>query len=84
MLGPEQKDTEHFLVAPENWTTVEVFLALRTQWRWLAGMGGAFRAGLDYAAVESFLRLLKVKDRSRVFNGVMIMEKAAMEYWNEQ
>jgi hypothetical protein len=82
MLGPEDLKSEHFHVAPENWVTVELFIALSTQWNWMVGMHGARRTGLNYPAVESMLRLLKIKGKSKVFNGLLIMETAAMEVWN--
>lgn len=80
MLGPA--GTEDFEVWPDNWATVEVFLCCATQWRVVAGMGGLLYQGLDYPAVESVLRLLKIEDVGDIFNGLRVMEKAAGEVLN--
>ena len=42
-------------------------------------MRGVIYQGLDYTAVESVLRTLKIRDRAEVFNGVRVMEAAALE-----
>lgn len=68
MLGPAGSD--EFEVWPENWPVLEVFSALSTQWRVIAGIGGVIYQGLDYAAAESVLRLLKTRDRREVFRSV--------------
>lgn len=43
-------------------------------------MGGA--SGLDYAAVEAFLRATGAKDRKAAFHDIQIMELAALEIMN--
>lgn len=63
----------------ENWETVIFFLRLSTQWRHGA-MGGWI--GLDYPAVESTMRMLRVKDKAGMLQQVQIMEKAALEVLN--
>lgn len=35
----------------EHWPALELFLAMRTQWRVVAGMTGAQRQGIDYNAL---------------------------------
>jgi hypothetical protein len=35
----------------EHWPALELFLAMRTQWRVVAGMGGAQHQGIDYTAL---------------------------------
>ena len=64
-------------VWPDNVATVNVFVAMSTQWR--VGMGGP--TGLDYAALPPVLRLLGVPtaDRADVFDGLRTMEDAALE-----
>lgn len=42
-------------------------------------MAGMVYQGLDYAAVESLLRLLKIPDRQAMFNGLQVMEQAALK-----
>jgi hypothetical protein len=64
-------------VWPENMTTVEVFIAMGTQWN--VGMGGVI--GLRYEALPTVLRLVGVPtaDRRDVFTGLRVMERAALE-----
>lgn len=35
----------------EHWPALELFLAMRTQWRVIAGMAGAQHQGIDYTAL---------------------------------
>lgn len=61
----------------DNLETVNVFIAMGTQWR--AGMGGA--TGLDYSALPAVMDFVGVakKARSAVFDGLRTMEEAALE-----
>lgn len=70
----------------ENWLTVRLFLDLSTQWRLAVGMGCAVWLGLDYPAVLAHLRMRGVKrcDRARIFDGIRIMEGAALPILNRQ
>lgn len=63
-------------VYPDNMETVKVFTDLLTQWR--VGPGGL--VGLDYGAIPVVFRIRKVKpvDREHVFDGLRIMERAAL------
>lgn len=65
-------------VWPDNVRTVEVFLALSTQWR--IGPGGEMY-GLDYAALPAVLELCDVPpdERRDVFEGVRVMEREAID-----
>ena len=72
----ESDELEDFDVFPENWDTVILFHRLQTQWR-VAGMGGLI--GLDYVAVESVMRICKVKNREQTFDRLRVMEAAALE-----
>lgn len=65
-----------FEVWEENVETVRVFTKLSTQWRY-APMGGVI--GLNYPAVESVLRMLKIKDKAAMLDGLRVMEMAALE-----
>lgn len=67
-----------FEVWPENWTTVQAFLAMSTQWH-RAGMEGQ-RVGLYYPSLDAVYEGLEIrkKDRSRVFRGLQTMEGAAL------
>lgn len=73
-------------VYAENWDTVQVFLALSTQWRTvaLASMAGAhvIYQGIDYSAIEPVLRLMSVEscDHAAMFGKIRLMEEAALDY----
>lgn len=70
---------------PDNIDVWNVWCALRTQWRVVAGLGTAAWQGLDYAAITPLLLdSLGVKegDRASVFNGLREMEDEAVEWLN--
>ena len=77
------EDELTFGVWRENWSVLELFCSCQTQWRH-AGMGGV-RTGLDYAAVESVVRMTgRIDAAAELFAGVRVMEHAAMEVFAEQ
>lgn len=61
---------------PDQAPTVAVFQDMLTQWRF----GPAGPTGLDYAALPAVLNLRRIPraDRAEVFEGVKIMERAAL------
>jgi len=61
-----------------------VFLALGTAWR-IDGMSGVWK-GLDYPSVKTVMWAQGVKkaDRKGVFNGLQIMEEAAIKVLNSK
>jgi hypothetical protein len=63
-------------VWPDNVPTISVFISMSTQWR--VGMSGA--TGLDYTALPTVMRLTGVPaaDRAEVFEGIRLMEDAAL------
>jgi hypothetical protein len=77
---PDQ-DPEVFAVWPDNWTAVELFCSLATQWR-VGAMGGFL--GLDYPAVESVMRIRRLPERAELFGAVQIMERAALPLLNQK
>jgi hypothetical protein len=70
----------------DNMESLHLFLAMRTQWRWLGTMGGAVRTGLDYTAVIHTLReLVQKKARRReIFQDICLMGDEALAVFNEQ
>lgn len=70
---------------PENVKVVEVFLALGSQWRMLAGAHGAMYLGLDYAVVQPVLELLQLKRKHwpQLFAELRMMERAALAVLNQ-
>lgn len=71
-----------FAIWQDNVAALEVFLACRSQWRILAGFDRAVYLGLDYAALEVVMRLLKVPDPAAMFNDIQAMEQAALAVFN--
>ena len=64
-----------FEVLPENWPTIELFLAVCTQWRF-GGMGGLL--GLDYPAVDVAVRYLELTVGPDSFAGLQVMEQTVV------
>jgi hypothetical protein len=75
-----EKGPMQFEVWQENWLIVEVFQAMDTQWRWTGGMQ-SFQAGLDLGTLPVVYEGLQVprKRRAEVFQGLKVMERAALE-----
>lgn len=68
-------------VFPDNWATVMVYLSMVTQWR----MGSSGPIGLDYAVLlgkHGVMAMCGVRrgDRADVFEGIQIMENAALDH----
>lgn len=60
------------------------FCSLGTQWNWISGFSLSRRSGLNYAAVESSMRMNRMKDRQGMLERLQIMEAAALDVWNKQ
>ena len=70
---PEQP-SEDFEVLEENWSVVEMFLRVQTQWR--TTMNGVL--GLDYGAVAWLFMMYEVNDQRALLEDLQVMEGAAM------
>lgn len=68
---------ETFEVLAKNEEALRLFLALGTQWVF-AGMDGV-PTGISYAAVEPAARMLGLNMTAELFEGLRIMENAALE-----
>lgn len=68
------------LVWAKNWKTVELFIALSTQWR--VGMNGA--TGLDYSAIAPTAAAMGIRLTPSRFEGVRAMERVALEAMRAQ
>lgn len=68
-------------VWPENWQSLELFVALGTQWN-VSAMGHYL--GINYPAVDAIMNILAVpkKQKPDLFSDLQIMERAALEYIN--
>lgn len=69
-------------IFPDNLATVNVFIAMSTQWRY--GFGGP--TGLDYSGLAFVMDMVGVIpiDRPEVFDGVRTMEDAALEHMSKK
>lgn len=72
-------------IQPANDLVIRLFFACATQWNH-AGMAGT-RTGLNYAAVAvraesmSAFQALDSDDREYIWDGLQLMEAAALEVW---
>ena len=80
----QELDRDTCKIHPDNETAALAFLALRTQWRLVSGLGGIAFQGLEYAAIPPVLELLQVprKQRGSVFAELQVMEQAALAVLN--
>lgn len=81
VLALAQPKALEVIVFEDNWTAVELFQRLVTQWVWGAG-GGAM--GLNYSSLEFLFTIYKTRKRREVFESIQIMELAALQVFNEQ
>lgn len=75
ILPEEMTRPEVFEVFPENWSAVQMFLRMGTQWR--TGPRGVI--GLDYRALEWLLSLYPAADPQALLEDVQTMETAALQ-----
>lgn len=66
---------------PDNWIPYCAFSKLDTQWSRESGR----RTGIRYEAIQSVLELDAVgkKERARIFNDLIVMEREALELLNK-
>lgn len=69
-------------IYPDNVQTVSLFIDMLTQWR--VGVNGA--TGFDYKALPVVFKMrgVKKKNREEVFNGLQVMERAALKVMREK
>ena len=80
-MTAEEIEGEPVEVWPSNIETVNVFVAMATQWR--VAMGGC--TGLDYNALPGVMRIEGVPRANwpEVFEGIRIMEDEALKTMRE-
>lgn len=76
----EMQKNEDFEVWEENWSYVEMFLRMQTQWR--VSFSGL--VGLDYNAAKWLFDLFDVNDHKEMLDALMVMERAALIAMNER
>lgn len=73
-------------ILPQNWASFQVWMAVQTQWRVAAGMGGIVWLGLDYGAVDVVLSRSPPEgalDANTVFADLREMEAEALATFAE-
>lgn len=60
---------------PDNIESVNVFIAVSTQWR--TGASGA--TGLDYTALEATMRMMNIKEHAEVLEDIRTLEDSALD-----
>jgi hypothetical protein len=70
----EAEEARTIQIWPDCLESVNVFIAMGTQWR--VGNNGA--SGLDYNALPVVMEYCEVKDQKTVFHDLRVMEDAAL------
>lgn len=79
------QDESDFEMWPENWEALLTFLSVKTQWRVIAGMGGAIYQGIDYTSLIEVIKLnVKKNKRSQMFKDVQFIELGALSELNRK
>lgn len=76
----------HYEVWEEHWPALELFLAMRTQWRVVAGMASPHHQGIDYTALyghPKFARLSFDEQDERLVQ-IQHIEAGALAVMNSQ
>ncbi len=70
----------------EHWPALELFLAMRTQWRVVAGMSGAQHQGIDYTALYGHPKFARLgfDEQDALLAQVQHIEAGALDALNEQ
>lgn len=70
----------------EHWPALELFLAMRTQWRVVAGMAGAHHQGIDYNALYGHPKYARLDydEQDTLLGQIQHIEAGALSALNEQ
>ena len=82
-VTPEAPADDAFEVMAQNAGAIRAWLAVETQWRVAAGLGGIVWLGLDYTAADVVLRRLPIDGADQVFAHLMTMETEALAVFRE-
>lgn len=85
-LPEASAEPEAFEVMAQNADSLQLWLAVETQWRLAIGLGGSSWLGLDYSAVDVVLRRVGLSKAraNEVFGDLMVMEAAALSTFGEK
>ena|GEM_PF-1479024 len=69
----------------EHWPALELFLAMRTQWRVVAGMGGAHHQGIDYTALYGHPKFARLgfDEQDALLAQIQHIEAGALDALND-
>ena len=70
----EAQKHEDFEVWPENWSAIEMFLRMQTQWR--TSYGGLL--GFDYNAAQWLFTLYSVENQREMLEALQLMEHTVL------
>ncbi|WP_252109050.1 MULTISPECIES: DUF1799 domain-containing protein [unclassified Halomonas] len=76
----------HFEVWEEHWPALELFLAMRTQWRVVASMTGEHRQGIDYTALYGHPKFARLSfdEQDERLTQIQHIEAGALAVINSQ
>lgn len=82
----EDAPDRDFEIWPENAKAVRVFVAMETQWNYVANGVGALATGFRYCSLPVVFEMLGVKRRAqpKVLEALVVMEAAAVAVINER
>lgn len=75
---------DELFVWPDMLPAVSLFFGLQTQWRWVGGMGGVVRTGIDYSALAPVAQSLGVEVTAELLDDLRTLEAAAIEQWGRK
>ncbi|QPI66199.1 DUF1799 domain-containing protein [Vreelandella venusta] len=78
--------SQHFEVWQEHWPALELFLAMRTQWRVAVGMSGGQRLGIDYTSLYGHPKYARLDydEQDKLLTQIQHIEAGALAAFNEQ
>ena len=70
----------------EHWPALELFLAMRTQWRTAIGMSGGQRLGIDYTSLYGHPKFARLDydEQDKLLGQIQHIEAGALAAMNEQ
>jgi hypothetical protein len=84
--GAEEVADEAFKVYAINWPTLTIFWATWNQWKKIVSAGNNIKDAIDWAQVESALKLSGIKRGQwpMIFEGLQAMEIEVLEILNRE
>lgn len=80
----KEEQASRIELPPDCERAVRAFLSIDTQWRRIVGGARLIALGLDYAGVESALRMQGIRRSAELFADLKLMEDEALISWAEK